>query len=82
MTIITTEKIDFAMTRQTHRFDRVIPAGSVIQNIQVINDRFSAFSSPDVVDAKTGIAVEMYASTDRIHTILSEVSDMEDAIAV
>jgi len=68
----TTKTIDFAMTRQTHRFDRVIPAGAPIENIHVINDRFSSFDSPAMVD-KAGKPVEMYASTNRIHALLSDI---------
>jgi len=70
--LFTTNIIDFAMTRKTHRFDRVIPKGAPIRNIRTINDRFSSFESTAVVDKKTGTPIELYGSTERILNLVSE----------
>jgi hypothetical protein len=71
MKTYTTTKIDFAMTRSSHRFEHVIPAGAIIHNVSIINDRFSSFSSPALTD-KTGREIEMYGSTTRIEDMLKE----------
>jgi hypothetical protein len=72
MKTITHSIIDFAITRHSHRFDRVIPAGSEIVNVRPINERFSSFFSPSVLDTK-GNSIEMYADTSRLNSILQSV---------
>jgi len=77
----TTEEIAFARTRKSHRYEFVIPSNSIIHNIRKINDLYSSFTTPSIVDKKTNMEIEMYCDTNRLNEVITLEDDINNNIA-